>query len=93
MTVCPMSNTALKVIDGIESSPVAEMLGAGISATINSDDPAYFGGYIGANYQAVADGLKLDRAAMKQLAINSFAGSFLSEDAKADHIKAINDLP
>mgnify|MGYP003988209777 CR=1 FL=1 len=93
LTVCPLTNTALKVIDGIESSPVAEMLGAGISATINSDVPAYFGGYIGANYQAVADGLKLDRAAMKQLAINSFAGSFLSEDAKADHIKAINDLP
>jgi adenine deaminase len=92
LTVCPLSNTALKVIDRIEDSPVSAMLNAGISVTVNSDDPAYFGGYIGANFRAVAKGLNLSDAQIRQLAINSFAGSFLSPDEKAKHIASIEEL-
>lgn len=89
LTVCPLSNTALKVIARQEDSPVAAMLAAGIVVTVNSDDPAYFGGYMNANLHAVADALDLDEAALVALAENSFAASFLSDDAKAAHIAAV----
>jgi adenine deaminase len=90
LTVCPLSNTALKVIDKIEDSPVGLMLDKGISVTINSDDPAYFGGYMNANYLATAEGLGLSAEQVKQLAINSFSGSFLPEAEKSLHIASIN---
>ena len=65
------------------------MLGAGLRATVNSDDPSYFGGYVNANYQAVADALDLSRAELITLARNSFTGSFLDDEAKARHLAAI----
>jgi adenosine deaminase len=83
LTVCPLSNTALKVIRRMEDSPVGRMLEAGLSVTVNSDDPAYFGGYMNANLNAVAEGLGLSADAMVQLAKNSFTGSFLPEADKA----------
>lgn len=89
LTVCPLSNLKLCVIDRIEDSPVKTMLARGIRATVNSDDPAYFGGYVNANFKAIADGLALDPAQIVQLAENSFSGAFLSEADKARHIAAV----
>ncbi len=92
LTVCPLSNLKLCVIPGLALSPVKRMLDLGIRATINSDDPAYFGGYVGANYRAVADALELSADEIVTLARNSFAGSFLSEEARARHIAEIEAI-
>lgn len=91
LTVCPLSNLKLCVIDDIAQSPVKRMLDAGISATVNSDDPAYFGGYVNENYRAIASALDLSRDELRTLAANSFRGSFLDEAAKA-HLLAEIDL-
>ncbi len=77
LTVCPLSNLKLCVIDEIRSSPVKTMLERGIKATVNSDDPSYFGGYINDNYRAIADALELTVEDIAALATNSFEGSFL----------------
>ncbi len=90
LTVCPLSNTALKVIDRMERSPVKAMLDAGISVTVNSDDPAYFGGYMNANFEAVAGALALTEADIRRLARNSFTGSFLPEAEKARWVNAVD---
>jgi adenosine deaminase len=89
LTVCPLSNTALKVIRRMEDSPVGRMLEAELSVTVNSDDPAYFGGYMNANLNAVAEGLGLPADAVVQLAKNSFTGSFLPEADKARWCAAV----
>lgn len=89
LTVCPLSNLKLCVIDQISASPIRKMLQLGIRATVNSDDPAYFGGYINANFHAVADALQLTIEEIATLAKNSFAGSFLSETDKTKHIRAV----
>lgn len=89
LTVCPLSNLKLRVIGEIEASPIREMLKLGIRATVNSDDPAYFGGYVNDNFHAVAQGLNLRIEEIATLAKNSFAGSFLSEADRAKHIQAI----
>ena len=91
LTVCPLSNLKLCVIDEIAQSPVRQMLDLGLMVTINSDDPAYFGGYVGANYQAVADALNLSQDQIVRLAQNSFTGSFLSDAEKQLHLDRIAD--
>jgi adenosine deaminase len=90
LTVCPLSNTALRVIDRMAESPVARMLEAGLSVTVNTDDPAYFGGYMNANFEAVAAGLKLSEGDIVQLAKNSFTGSFLPEEEKSRRCAAVD---
>ena len=90
LTVCPLSNLKLCVVDDIADHPLRTMLDAGLVATVNSDDPSYFGGYVNANYLAVADALDLSKSELVTLAKNSFAGSFLSENDKAKHIAAID---
>jgi adenosine deaminase len=92
LTVCPLSNLKLCVIPEIAQSPVRRMLDAGLKATINSDDPAYFGGYVGDNYRAVAEALDLSREQLIALAANSFTGSFLPPHAQAPHLAAIEAL-
>ena len=92
LTVCPLSNLKLCVIDRIEDSPVARMLDLGLNVTVNSDDPAYFGGYVGANYRAVAEALDFDAHQLAQLARNSWTGSFLSEAEIAPRLAAIDAL-
>ncbi len=89
LTVCPLSNVKLCVVGDIDDHPLKAMLDAGLHATINSDDPSYFGGYIGANYHAVADALDLSRDDLATLARNSFTGSFLDADDQASHLAAI----
>ena len=89
LTVCPLSNLKLCVVDDIAQHPIARMLDLGLSATVNSDDPAYFGGYVNANFMAVAP--LLTRGQIVTLARNSFTGSFLGEDDIAAHLAAIDD--
>ena len=83
LTVCPLSNLKLCVVDSLDHHPIDRMLKAGLRATINSDDPAYFGGYIADNYRAVAKARGLSRADLAQLARNSLTGSFLPPEAIA----------
>lgn len=92
LTVCPLSNMKLCVIKDIADSPVKRMLDLGLKATINSDDPAYFGGYINANFHAVAEALDLTEAEIVQLAENSFTGSFLPELDSARHLAEIAEV-
>jgi adenine deaminase len=90
LTVCPLSNLKLCVVDDVADHPLKTMLDAGLRATVNSDDPSYFGGYVNANYRAVADALDLSKADLVTLARNSFTGSFLDDAAKARHLAAID---
>jgi adenosine deaminase len=84
LTVCPNSNVALRVFDRMEDHPLRAMLDAGLPVTVNSDDPAYFGGYIGDNYRAVASALELSEAQLITLARNAITGSFADEDRKSE---------
>jgi adenine deaminase len=90
LTVCPLSNQKLCVTPDLARHPLKRMLNLGLRATVNSDDPAYFGGYVGANYEALIDTIGLDRDDAILLARNSFTGSFLDEAAKARHLAAID---
>lgn len=91
LTLCPLSNLELKVIQDLNEHPVAKMLDKGILATIHSDDPAYFGGYMNANYIATAKALDLSKEQVAQLAKNSFIASWLPEKEKEEHLKSIDD--
>ncbi|MEG3151662.1 adenosine deaminase [Sphingomonas sp. ZT3P38] len=90
LTVCPLSNTKLCVVDDMANHPIDRMLKVGLRATINSDDPAYFGGYIADNYRAAAAGRSLDRDDLALLARNSFLGSFLPDDVVAAHLARLD---
>lgn len=83
LTVCPLSNLKLCVVKDLKDHPVPEMLRRGLHVTLNSDDPAYFGGYVNENYRQLAEAVGLTREQITQIAINSFEGSFLSEADKA----------
>ena len=80
LTVCPLSNVALKVVDRLADHPLPEMLDAGLLVTINSDDPAYFGGYVGDNYAWVAEAFGWDSDRMSTLAANSLKATFHDQD-------------
>lgn len=90
LTVCPLSNLKLCVVDDLVDHPIDRMLSLGLKATVNSDDPAYFGGYIGDNFRAVAKARGLDREAIATLARNSFTGSFLPPEAIAAHLERLD---
>lgn len=92
LTVCPLSNLKLCVVGEMGEHPLDRMLAEGLKATVNSDDPAYFGGYIGDNYRAVAAARGLTSADIVTLARNSITGSFLSSDAIARHLARIDAL-
>ena len=77
LTVCPLSNLKLRVVTDLARHPIRAMLAAGLAATVNSDDPAYFGGYLVENYVATARAVGLSREELAELARNSFRGSFL----------------
>jgi adenosine deaminase len=82
LTVCPLSNVKLRVFDRIENHNLKRLLEAGLRVTVNSDDPAYFGGYLLENYLAVERALGLTRAQLATLARYSIEGSFLDAEAK-----------
>ena len=90
LTVCPLSNLKLCVVDDLAAHPLKRMLALGLRATLNSDDPAYFGGYLGQNWTQTADALGLTRDELVTLAKNSFTGSFLPKDAVARHLAEID---
>lgn len=91
LTVCPLSNLKLKVVKNLKDHPLKKMLQKGMIATINSDDPAYFGGYINENYIAVADALSLTKENIYRLARNSFEASFLPDNQKEILIKKLDE--
>jgi adenosine deaminase len=82
LTVCPLSNIKLRVFDDMGRHNLRELLDAGLVATVNSDDPAYFGGYINANFIAAFEALPLDASHARQLARNSFAAAFIDPEQK-----------
>jgi adenosine deaminase len=90
LTVCPLSNVRLGVFPSLERHNLKTLLEAGLRVTVNSDDPAYFGGYVNQNYRATARALGLSRAQLIQLAKNSFLASFLSEDEKRQRCRDID---
>jgi adenosine deaminase len=83
LTICPLSNHKLCVVEDLTQHPLKRMLDLGLKVTVNSDDPSYFGGYMGDNYRAVAQALDLNRAEIAQLARNGIEGAFLSPERKA----------
>jgi adenosine deaminase len=82
LTVCPLSNYKLKVVKDMRKHPLKKMLRRGLKVTVNSDDPAYFGGYINENYLAVQKALQLTKEEIYTLAKNSFEASFLNDSRK-----------
>lgn len=92
LTVCPLSNLKLCVTPSLAAHPLKRMLDLGLRATVNSDDPAYFGGYVLDNFVATARALSLTRAEIVTLARNSWLGSFLSAEEQAPHLAAIAKL-
>ncbi|MEH6665106.1 MAG: adenosine deaminase [Brevundimonas sp.] len=90
LTVCPLSNHKLCVVDDLTKHPLPEMLRQGLHVTLNSDDPAYFGGYVNRNYEAMAEHAGVTRSQLVQIAKNSFEGSFLPDGDKARHIAAVD---
>jgi len=90
LTVCPLSNIKLNVFDSLEAHNLKRLLARGLCVTVNSDDPAYFGGYLLENYLAVHRALALSISDLKTLARNSFEGSFLSAADKARWIAAVD---
>ena len=90
LTVCPLSNHKLCVVSDLAQHPIKQMLDLGLKATINSDDPAYFGGYVNANFSAVAKAVGLTRDEIVTLAKNSFTGSFLTPAEIAAHLAEID---
>lgn len=90
LTVCPLSNVRLGVVDTLAEHPLPAMLREGLMVTINSDDPAYFGGYLLANYVAVRDAFGLDEHGVALLARNAVLGSFADADRKAALLAAID---
>lgn len=90
LTVCPLSNHKLCVVVDLADHPLDRMLAEGLKATVNSDDPAYFGGYVADNYRAVAAARGLSRDDLATLARNSFTGSFLPPEAIARHLAQID---
>lgn len=90
LTVCPLSNLKLKVVPDLKKHPLRNMLQKGLLVTINSDDPAYFGGYVGENYLAISKALDLSKDEIYQLAKNSFDASFLDEEVKKQMIGKVD---
>lgn len=92
LTVCPQSNLRLAVVTDMADHPIRKMLALGLNACINSDDPAYFGGYMNENFFALIDAVGLTRDEILQLVSNSFNSSFLTQAEKQNHLDRINAI-
>lgn len=92
LTVCPLSNVKLRVFDRLEDHNLKHLLDAGLCVTINSDDPAYFGGYIGENFLRTQEALQLDASEIIQIAKNSFSASFLDDADIQRHLHTIDEI-
>ncbi|HEY9167906.1 MAG TPA: adenosine deaminase [Lutibacter sp.] len=89
LTVCPLSNTALQVVDDLKNHPLKKMMELGLKVTVNSDDPAYFGGQINKNYEAIQEALNLSKFDLYQLAKNSFQYSLLDINTKQQYLNEL----
>lgn len=89
LTVCPLSNTALRVVDDLKNHPLKKMMDLGLKVTVNSDDPAYFGGQVNKNYEAIQVALNLSKSDLYQLAKNSFQYSLLDENTKQVYLNEL----
>jgi adenine deaminase len=83
LTVCPLSNIKLRIFDSMASHNLPQLLDAGLCITINSDDPAYFGGYINENFDAVGQAFQLTQDQLHMLARNSFEAAFMDDDRRS----------
>ncbi len=92
LTVCPLSNLKLRVVKDLKDHPIKTMLKKGLLATINSDDPAYFGGYINDNFAQLSEAVDLSEDEIFTLVENSFKASFLPEEIKKVHLQALNSI-
>lgn len=96
LTVCPLSNQRLQVVPDLKNHPLRHMMEKDLLVTLNSDDPAYFGGYVGDNYRALQRAIGLTREELIAVARNSFVASMMSADDKAhalaDFDRAVADL-
>lgn len=92
LTMCPLSNLELQVTPDLSTHPLKKLLDAGLAVTVNSDDPAYFGGYLLDNYMAVQEALGLSHADLAQLARNSITASLLPGERKAELIAEIDQV-
>jgi adenosine deaminase len=90
LTVCPLSNVRLCTVKSLTDHPLRRLYEAGVKVTINSDDPAYFGGYLHENYIQTARALNLTEPELAEIAANSFRGAFLSAAEKADYLARID---
>lgn len=91
LTVCPLSNLELKVVTDLKNHPLKTMLNKGIKATVNSDDPAYFGGYLNQNFNAIHQALDLTKEDIVVLAKNSFNYSLLEDERKNDLVRLVDE--
>jgi adenosine deaminase len=89
LTVCPLSNTALKVVTDLKKHPLKKMLDLGLKVTINSDDPAYFGGNVNKNYFEIQEALNLTKYEIYILAKNSFKFSFVNDTLKQQYLNEL----
>jgi adenosine deaminase len=92
LTVCPLSNVALRVVDRVADHPLPAMMEADLLVSVNSDDPAYFGGYVGENYSVLADDLGFGEQRLAMLAANSIESSFLDKGTKQRLLAEIEAL-
>ena len=92
LTVCPLSNTRLRVYAAMKDHPILSLLERGVLVTVNSDDPAYFGGYVNSNYLAVAEALAPSHEQLTQIARNSFTASFLDQRDKDNWLEEIDAI-
>lgn len=92
LTVCPLSNTALQVVSDLKDHPLKKMIDLGLKVTINSDDPAYFGGQVNQNYLEIQEALNLSKEELYDLAKNSFQYSLLDENDKAIKLKELTNF-
>jgi adenosine deaminase len=92
LTVCPLSNVALKVVPRLEDHPLPAMMEAGLLVSVNSDDPAYFGGYVGDNYQGLVESLGLGADRIVELAANSITSSFLAQPRKTELLDELHEI-
>ena len=82
LTVCPLSNLRLRVVEDLKAHPLRQMMDKDLIVTVNSDDPAYFGGYVNDNYRAVSDALSLTRDEIIAIVRNGFAASLMTAAEK-----------
>ncbi len=92
LTVCPLSNLKLCGVSDMKDHPLKQMMESGLKVTVNSDDPAYFGGYMTANFLSVVEALNLSKEEIATLCRNSIEGAFLTDEEKEPHIARIDEL-